>query len=515
MARLGLDIDLALQRLLGANKERAASNRGALEDRKRTKENAEEKAQLANGASRPGSPTGAEEIRGGTPQLYRAPEPAAQRRKKKGLQVFGVDRLAARPEFGSEINYSQAWTRTVANFRYRVSYPLGFNGPGVYEFVTPVTYNSNPETNSYSKETTEWGPEFNQELINSRKFWLAPKHFVQDRITNFQWTYRQEANVFFADGFQVDAGIPLPPFRLDEIVSARTSDAYVSSDGTYIYVTHVAGVFTPGITTTSGTIYGVNTAEDPDAWWIGNRNETNAQYIIEGGTGYYYRTVTTGENYFSKTFSPAFDKFTTPGYDTYGLLGPGTMQGMPEAGSRQHTIDRWYGLYWRFNVRNPTTPELRVEQIYFTVSDRASSTTDGEVSRALFETMYPSDPIYRLFQAQAAGYTGLPTSMLINQFLTNDDGFYKRWPTGLVYDEQRGYLTFVTTLAGWDTPRMFTKQVGQIAYGYANIPIIELPDNFNAFLTTEQEMLNAGWVNEGIIPQNALDPLEQYFAFKP
>ena len=87
MARLGLDINLALQRLLGANKERAAANRSELEDRKLRKENAAEKAQLAADAARPGSPTGAEEIRGGTPQLYRAPEPAAQRRKKVVVEL--------------------------------------------------------------------------------------------------------------------------------------------------------------------------------------------------------------------------------------------------------------------------------------------------------------------------------------------------------------------------------------------------------------------------------------------
>lgn len=90
MARLGLDIDLALQRLLGANKERAAANRGELENRKLRKENAAEKAQLAANAPRPGSPTDAEDIRGGTPQLYRAPEPAAQRRKQGLDPVFVV-----------------------------------------------------------------------------------------------------------------------------------------------------------------------------------------------------------------------------------------------------------------------------------------------------------------------------------------------------------------------------------------------------------------------------------------
>ena len=91
MARLGLDINLALQRLLGANKERAAANRGALEDRKRTKENAEQKAQLAaDAATRHGSPTQNEEPRGGTPDLYRPPEPAAQRRKQGLDPVFVI-----------------------------------------------------------------------------------------------------------------------------------------------------------------------------------------------------------------------------------------------------------------------------------------------------------------------------------------------------------------------------------------------------------------------------------------
>jgi hypothetical protein len=515
MARLGLDINLALQRLLAGNKERAAANRGALEDRKRTKENAAEKAQLAaDAATRPGSPTQNEEPRGGTPDLYRPPEPAAQRRKK-GLQVFGVDRLSARPEFGSEVYYSQSWTRSVAQYQYKESYPFGTNDVAVREFASPVTYGTNTEVNYYSKETTEWGPEFNQELSNSRKFWIAPKYSVQDRITEFQWTYRQEADVYFANGFEVNAGLTPPPFLLSDAKSARTFDAYVSSDGTYIYVTHLVGVFKPGYAVTSGTVYGVNTAEDPDSWLEGARDERSIGIGGSGSSAYRRYNVATGERFFTRGFWPYYDKFyIVRDGEWFDISFEFDSTWPDELEDVQYSIDTWYGLYWRFNVRQPATPEFRSEIVHFQVSNYMTQNTDGEAPKGLFNGMYPSDPIYRLFQAQAAGYTVLPTSMLIEQFLRNSDGFYKRWPTGLVYDEQRGYLTFVTTLAGWDTPRMFTKQVGQITYGYANIPIIELPSNFNAFLTTEQQMLDRGWVNEGLIPQNTLDSLEQYFAFK-
>jgi hypothetical protein len=61
-----------------------------LEDRKRTKENAAEKLQAAADTTRPGSPTQNEEPRGGTPDLYRPPEPAAQRRKQGLDPVFVI-----------------------------------------------------------------------------------------------------------------------------------------------------------------------------------------------------------------------------------------------------------------------------------------------------------------------------------------------------------------------------------------------------------------------------------------
>jgi hypothetical protein len=91
MARLGLNINLATQALLAANKERAANNRSALPDRQQRKNTAAQAANTAAAATPvTGPPTQADEPRGGTPNLWHPDQPAAQRRKKGLDPVFVV-----------------------------------------------------------------------------------------------------------------------------------------------------------------------------------------------------------------------------------------------------------------------------------------------------------------------------------------------------------------------------------------------------------------------------------------
>ena len=85
MARLGLNINIDAQRLLAANKERAASNRAALEDRKNREKIATDRVEASakNRAEQ-------QDDRSSVPDLYRPDEPAAQRRKQEGLDPVFV-----------------------------------------------------------------------------------------------------------------------------------------------------------------------------------------------------------------------------------------------------------------------------------------------------------------------------------------------------------------------------------------------------------------------------------------
>ena len=78
MARQSLDINIDAQRLLAANKERAASNRAALEERKNREKIATDRVE-ASAKDRAEQ----QDDRSSVPDLYRPDEPAAQRRKTK------------------------------------------------------------------------------------------------------------------------------------------------------------------------------------------------------------------------------------------------------------------------------------------------------------------------------------------------------------------------------------------------------------------------------------------------
>ena len=86
MARLGLNINIDAQRLLAANKERSASNRAALEERKNREKIATDRVEASakNRAEQ-------QDDRSSVPDLYRPDEPAAQRRsKQEGLDPVFV-----------------------------------------------------------------------------------------------------------------------------------------------------------------------------------------------------------------------------------------------------------------------------------------------------------------------------------------------------------------------------------------------------------------------------------------
>lgn len=498
MARLGLDINLALQRLLAGNKERAAANRGALEDRKRTKENAAEKAQLAADAPRPGSPTGAEEIRGGTPQLYRAPEPAAQRRKKKGLEVYGINLTAKQAVAGTQTTGSEPWTG------YRLDYAYNYApDPNVLIYSTTTTYQG---INQYTLQDTIWKPEFSQELSSSRRYWLSPAHTVTDHLVIFDWTFRQKS-LGATGGFsnlEQQASVPTLPFDLTDVrvveESARyagTADinrTFTSCDGTYIYHSRLIQVRDPLPAIFSGRLGVTDSLFDPD-----NYETFKLTPISRPGTEEEYRDA------------EAYSRRFIRSHPSYGDIlwretAPTTDQG-------SYSLDTWVGLYWKFNARTKQPVVFRTGTVGL-MENRDSEAERSAAAALFFTSMDSTDPVYRLWQSHRAAYPSYTDDTLLDLWLQSDS-FLGRWPAGLVYDTDRSWLTLVTTPYGANTPRIFAKQVTTPPADYSSVPPLFLPANYVEPLTTAAQYIANGWTDEGPIPQNALDPLEQYFAFKP
>ena len=493
MARLGLDINLALQRLLGANKERAAANRSELEDRKLRKENAEQKAQLANEAPAPGSPTGAEEVRGGTPKLYRAPKPAAQRRKKKDVEVYGVDLSSATPASNSQTFYSEAFTRYKLDFLIENFAP--YNNPTV---ITSTTY-STTDINRYSKQDTYWRPEFALEKPQSRQFWPATPYQITDHLLEFNWTFRQKSNNLgyseiqeqYATISELQLDLPSTTAVGETIYeksdgSIGSERTFTSCDGTYIYHSRL-------LRTTKPT-----------------------SLIYEGITGFNESIL--DPSYYERTYwnyIPYYSIDRTRYYDseqwTQRVLLENYINGYQRGftgviGSNLYQI---HGLYWKFNARTKAPVSFESRLLASKSSLRFTEEENNNAIDLFFSLMDPLTPVRRLYK-ETVGQT---LAGVLDEFFFDSAGFLLRWPPGLVYDETRGWLTLVTTPYGLTTPRVFTLQVPDMPYSFSSIPVFYLPAKLEA-LTTITDYEAMGWKLEGPIPENGLSYMDQYFALR-
>lgn len=496
MARLGLDINLALQRLLGANKERAAANRAELEDRKLRKENAAEKAQLAADAARPGSPTQNEEPRGGTPKRPKPQDPAAQRRKK-GVEVYGVDLSSATPALNSQVSYSEAFTRYKLDVLVENLPP--YNNPTVISSTTTTT----TEANSYTKQDTTWRPEFALEKPRSRQLWLATAHQVSNHLLHFRWFFRQSSYS------PTSGGVPLVPEQqasiselpldltstrqVDETVyvksdfSQGSQRTFTSCDGTYIYHSRLLRTVRPTSLIYRGVTGFNESILDPE-YYESYDYDFTPFYAIDR-TRYFNSQKWTARileqtytNRYSTGFAPAVS-----GAEVFEI----------------------HGLYWKFNARTkaPVSFESRA------IASKSAAFTTEENNNAIdlfFSLMDPLAPVRRLYK-ETVGQT---LAAALDEFFFDSAGFLLRWPPGLVYDETRGWLTLVTTPYGLNTPRIFTLRVPDWPYSFSDIPAFYLPNKLEP-LTTIADYEAMGWKLEGPIPENGLSYMDQYFALMP
>ena len=507
MARLGLDINLALQRLLAGNKERAAANRGALEDRKRTKENAAEKVQTATDTTRPGSPTQNEEPRGGTPDLYRPPEPAAQRRKK-GVEVYGVDNINSFAVAGTVQEDSISFNGYAATWKWNERREINLRAYGLPYTLEYYNVTQIPITNSYSTQHTRWRPAFNQELKNSRKFFLPDAYTINDDLTQFDWTFSQRSQ---QDGvFAATPSVATPPtlpFLLEDKVVvdqnafpfpvrvyapwwSKDGTVLTRSDGKFIYHSRLV------IYSTAKAEYFYGSHPGKSIYDPNDFESTGLTYTTASGEYLYEESVRSVSTVRAELPLSFRGKNVSTGANVY----------------------YFQALYWRFDVSTKATT-FSTSLLGIIDGDFRGNIIPSRYSDALeivglwFDGMHLGDPSRRLWKAYSDNYPIL-LSFVYEDFLSNPNGFLLRWPAGLAYNEETGMLTIVTGLNGVDTPRIFSKDIGKNVNYFSTIPVVHLPAGYNEFLTTEQDFIDKGWKAEGLLPQTALDPLEQYFAFK-
>jgi hypothetical protein len=493
MARLGLDINLALQRLLAGNKERAAANRGALEDRKRTKENAAEKLQVAADTTRPGSPTQNEEPRGGTPDLYRPPEPAAQRRKK-GFEVYGVELSSATPVLNSEVSFFEAFTWYILDFV--VDNPPPYDNHTVVSSTTITNLNSN----DYRKQDTYWKPEFALEKPRSRQFWLATPHQVKDHLLSFKWTFRQSSlnagynKVQEQRAVISDLALDLPSTTVvDETVYVKSDlsqgvkRTFTSCDGKYIYHSRLLRTIKP-----TSSIY--------DSPWTFNQSILDPDY---------YERFHLNIFRFSGSLRHRARHYEAQQW-TQRLLPQklsNRYQGGIINGPATSNLYRIHGLYWKFNARTKEPVSFESRLLASKPSGFFTTTEDHNAIDLFFGLMDPLTPVRRLYKETV----GQSLANTLDEFFFDSAGFLLRWPPGLVYDEDRGWLTLVTTPYGLNIPRVFTLRVKNMPYSFSAIPVFYLPNKLEP-LTKVEDYEAMGWKLEGPIPQNGLSYMDQYFA---
>ena len=458
MARLGLNINLATQALLAANKERAANNRSALPDRQQRKNTAAQAADTAASATPvTGPPTQKDEPRGGTPNLWHPDQPAAQRRKKK-LRVFGLSNLNSFPEGGTYQISVQPWTAYAADWRISLSN----SGIETLDFYDVISFQ---KANSFIRQDTTWTPIMNEELKNSRKFTVGQKYTIPNTLLSFDWTFASRSVRVLSDltPDPTVASVPPLPFRLEDMSyisptltgGQSTVASYpwggsciTRSDGKYIYHSRIVNEISPGALMLYGR-YPQNSVYDSD-----NFEETSPYYASDRLYSYDHSRrwldIGAGGASWQRTSWSIYTD-TARAYYTY------------------------HGLYWRFEIATGIT-DFTSRQIGFDTSNSSDlGVKDAAVS--WLNQMHPSDPVSRLWTAAKSGW-GLNPRLIVNDFLSQSSSFLNRWPESLVYHQDKGLLTLVTTLAGQNTPRMYSKKVGNITYGFGNIPVIEpLPNH--------------------------------------
>ncbi len=256
MTRLRLDINFDEQRLLAANKDRAAANRAALPERKQRRQVANDKTTPAPARDgTPATPAAEEEPRGGTPDVYTRNKPGAQRRKK--VKVLGLELFERAEEVDTVLEANIDWQAEAYD-------SLEIGGQ-----PTTITRNS-----SYYVRDLSWFALFYPNIIKNGQLSYTDVYTQQRSLKRLKWTFRHASEGRPAIG---NLYPPLPrrqssppqlPFALASTVVTRSRyPTLVASNGKKVFISSLVEVTHPleGILTPAGgSLYDVS--RDPNGW---------------------------------------------------------------------------------------------------------------------------------------------------------------------------------------------------------------------------------------------------------
>ena len=474
MTKLVVNLSLDTQKLLEDNRNRASANRLAQEERKNINANA---AQLAQpNALTPGAATVLTPVadpKGRAAELGIPRRPTAQRRKQDMLSLFGLSGVNSFALPGSYQHSSQQWTAYGSLLRIIASDNIFFDET------------SWQETNSYTRETTTWQPSFSQDSRTNRRYWQGTQYALPNIFTNFDWTFEQRSRAY-PDYPSIEATPPVLPFPVTDLRFIAPN--FRNSNGT-----------------PASYPWGGNSLTTSDGRYIYHTKLINVSTLNDASFGLSLGFFGSNPNFYEYYHSRRW--IETPNFlweETGQYVAP------------YNNFDL-YGLYWRFDSKTgETTFSSQFLKNSNVLPNTSAYATDlNTASQFWLSYMDANDPVSRLWNSHLDNNPNTDPSSLIGSFLSNSLSYLNRWPKTLVYDQRTGVLTIVTALNSMSTPQVFTKTIGTLTYSYGDIPVFELPTDFNPTQTTMQQMIASGWTTTTVAAQNDFASLDAYFAIQP
>jgi len=175
----------------------------------------------------------------------------------------------------------------------------------------------------------------------------------------------------------------------------------------------------------------------------------------------------------------------------------------------------FYGLYWKIDK---ATGQSQLQTFYLGEEGEASS---AGLNSKFLDGLYATDPHFQHWQVYKQNTSPPETAATLynNQehkvFTAGSTSIsYFGWPPSLVYYADTGLVTFTTRPSGADRHRVF-KRHGTPGFTLHTYARYLLPNNYNPWLTTEQDFLDAGWELDRVVNTPFTSDVEHYFAHRP
>jgi hypothetical protein len=293
-----------------------------------------------------------------------------------------------------------------------------------------------------------------------------------------EWTLRQRSQSYSVFGIEaVNASPPELPFSFyDKRVAEENTDyRHISSDGTYIYVSSFIRL----------------RSASPEFHYAEPDNVFSIYNPMPQGLGDAYDHKYNGGSQQGRREEKVLRRVSSAFYavTNFGNLSLSNSQYF-------RTRTSYYGLYWRIKK---ATGESLLQTYYL------GEATSDAVGANFLDGLYASDPHWQHWRVYRRNVSVRETaaSMYFSQerktFPAGTSSFdYYGWPPSLVYYPDTGLVTFTTRPSGLDSARVFTRK-GTPGFTYHNYARYLLPNNYNPWLTTEQDFLNAGWELDRVV----------------